>query len=58
MPAPERRRFRPPWKVDEHSESFIVTDADDQPLTYSTRLHARRKADFSFSGQYCGRQGQ
>ena len=34
MPAPERRRFRPPWKVDERSESFIVTDADAQPLTY------------------------
>ena len=34
MRPPERRRFRPPWKVEEHSESFIVTDADEQPLAY------------------------
>jgi hypothetical protein len=35
MARRQRRRFRPPWTVDEHSESFIVTDADDQPLAYT-----------------------
>ena len=28
------RRFPPPWRVEEHDESFIVTDATGQPLCY------------------------
>jgi hypothetical protein len=28
-PAP--RRFPPPWRIEEHDESFIVTDATGQP---------------------------
>jgi hypothetical protein len=29
-----RRRYPPPWKVEEHPESYIVTDARGQPLAY------------------------
>jgi hypothetical protein len=25
---PERRRFKPPWSIDERTESFIVKDAN------------------------------
>ena len=32
-PAP-RRRFPPPWRIEEHDESFIVADASGQPLCY------------------------
>ena len=28
------RRFRPPWRVEEHEEFFIVRDANGQPLGY------------------------
>jgi hypothetical protein len=28
------RRFPPPWTVEEHAESFIVKDANGQPLAY------------------------
>jgi PhoPQ-activated pathogenicity-related protein len=30
----ERRRFPPPWAIDEHAESFIVRDATGQALGY------------------------
>jgi hypothetical protein len=32
MPGP--RRFPPPWSIDEQTESFIVKDANEQPLAY------------------------
>ena len=32
MPSP--RRFPPPWSIEERQESFIVTDANGQPLAY------------------------
>jgi len=32
MPSP--RRFPPPWTIEEHTESFIVRDANGQPLGY------------------------
>jgi hypothetical protein len=28
------RRFLPPWTIDENPESFIVRDANGQPLGY------------------------
>lgn len=28
------RRFPPPWRVEEHEESFIITDAVGQRLAY------------------------
>jgi len=28
------RKFRRPWKFEEKSESFVVSDADDHPLAY------------------------
>ncbi len=28
------RRFPPPWKVEEHKESYIVADGLGQPLAY------------------------
>jgi len=28
------RRFPPPWSIEEHTESFIVKDANGQPLAY------------------------
>ena len=31
---PERRRFPPPWSIEEHTESFIVKDANGQALAY------------------------
>jgi hypothetical protein len=31
---PSTRRFRPPWVIDEHPESFIVRDATGQALAY------------------------
>lgn len=36
MPAPEmpRRRFPPPWTVEELEESFVVRDATGQALYY------------------------
>jgi hypothetical protein len=30
----ERRRFPPPWSVDEQPESFVVTDVAGQPLAH------------------------
>jgi hypothetical protein len=33
MPA-TRRRYPPPWRVEERSESYIVTDALGKPLAY------------------------
>jgi hypothetical protein len=32
MPSP--RRFPPPWSIEERQESFIVKDANGQPLAY------------------------
>jgi hypothetical protein len=29
-----RRRYPGPWKVQEHTESYVVTDASGQPLAY------------------------
>jgi hypothetical protein len=29
-----RRRYPPPWKVEENGESYIVTDASGQKLAY------------------------
>jgi hypothetical protein len=29
-----RRRYPPPWKVEEHSESYIVTDSMGQRLAF------------------------
>ena len=29
-----KRRFSPPWSIDEQTESFIVKDATGQPLAY------------------------
>jgi hypothetical protein len=31
---PERRRFPPPWSIEEHNESFIIKDATGQTLAY------------------------
>jgi hypothetical protein len=28
------RRFPPPWSIEEHTESFIVKDANGQALAY------------------------
>jgi hypothetical protein len=28
------RRFPPPWSIEEHTESFVVKDANDQALAY------------------------
>ena len=30
----ERRRFPPPWSIEERQESFIVKDANGQALAY------------------------
>ena len=30
----ERRRFPPPWSIEERQESFIVKDANGQQLAY------------------------
>ena len=30
----ERRRFLPPWSIEERQESFIVKDANGQQLAY------------------------
>ena len=30
----ELRRFPPPWRMVEHSESFVVEDSTGQPLAY------------------------
>ena len=32
MPSP--RRFPPPWSIEEHTESFIVKDANGQRIAY------------------------
>jgi hypothetical protein len=32
--AATRRRYPPPWQVEEHAESFIVKDSKGQPLAY------------------------
>jgi hypothetical protein len=29
-----RRRYPPPWKIEEHEESYIVTDAMGQRLAF------------------------
>ena len=34
MTETKRRRFPPPWTIEEHRESFIIHDASGQPLTY------------------------
>ena len=34
---PERRRFPPPWHVDEATESFCIRDAKGQALAYVYR---------------------
>ena len=31
---PEHRRFPPPWSIEEHTESFIVKDANGQQIAY------------------------
>ena len=31
---PQPRRFPPPWTIVEHEESFVVRDANGQPLGY------------------------
>jgi hypothetical protein len=31
---PESRRFPPPWTIEEHTECFIVRDANSQALGY------------------------
>jgi hypothetical protein len=33
-PGMTRRRYPPPWKIEEGSESYIVTDAKGQRLAY------------------------
>ena len=33
-PQPPRRRFPPPWTVDELEESFVIKDANGQGLAY------------------------
>ena len=33
-PMPAARRFPPPWIIDEHSDSFIVRDANWQAVGY------------------------
>jgi hypothetical protein len=32
--APAPRRFPPPWTIEEHTESFCITDAAGQALAY------------------------
>jgi hypothetical protein len=32
---PERRRFPPPWSIEERQESFIVKDANGQASAYA-----------------------
>ena len=32
--SPERRRFPPPWSIEETAACFIVKDSDGQPLAY------------------------
>lgn len=34
MPAPPRRRFRRPWQIEEHPESFVIQSADGFPIVY------------------------
>jgi hypothetical protein len=34
MPAPERLRFRAPWKFEEFADSFVGKDADGHSLTH------------------------
>jgi len=34
---PERRRFPPPWTVEERPACFIVKDADGQELAFVPR---------------------
>lgn len=29
-----RRRYPPPWKIEEHEESYVVTDGTGQRLAY------------------------
>ena len=31
---PSARRFPPPWMIEEHAESFIVRDVNEQALGY------------------------
>jgi hypothetical protein len=31
----ERRRFPPPWSIEERQESFIVKDANGEALAYA-----------------------
>jgi hypothetical protein len=31
---PERRRFPPPWSIEESQACFIVRDRDEQALAY------------------------
>jgi hypothetical protein len=32
--AATRRRYPPPWQVEEHPESFVVKDSKGRPLAY------------------------
>ena len=34
MTKSERRRFPPPWTIEELRESFIIHDASGQPVVY------------------------
>ena len=34
LPSVITRRFAPPWTIEEHTESFIVKDANGQALGY------------------------
>jgi hypothetical protein len=31
---PPRRRYPPPWRIEEHSESYVVLDANGQRLAF------------------------
>jgi hypothetical protein len=33
-PMPYPRRFPPPWKIEEHTESFVVVDGQGQQLAF------------------------
>jgi hypothetical protein len=38
------RRFPPPWKIDEHTETFIVRDATGQAVAYAQAyVNGRRR---------------
>jgi hypothetical protein len=40
----ERRRFPPPWSIEERQESFIVKDANGQQLAGPPRRQHRQAA--------------